>query len=508
MSKNSVPATQEVVLIGAGIMSATLAVLLKKLNPTLSVTVYEKLDVISGESSNAMNNAGTGHAGFCELNYTPQKENGIIDIHKAIDVASSFELSREFWSFLVTENLIQNPEEFISPTPHISFVWGEEDVNFLRKRWELLKEHPLFKDMEFSDDHDKIAEWAPLVMQNRKNDVPVAATRMVSGTDVNYGELTRKILLNLMFTNQIELHIAHEVKDLDKREDGKWDLTVKNLTTRKKFTKTADFVFVGAGGRAITLLEKSRIKEAKGYGGFPVSGEWLVCNNPEIVNQHHAKVYGKAKMGAPPMSVPHLDTRIINGKTCLLFGPFAGFSTKFLKNGSYWDFPSSMKKDNIVPMMSAGIHNIPLTKYLIEQVRQSKEDKMEALREYFPDAKTEDWFEETAGQRVQVIKKNGKGGVLQFGTEIVYAKDGSIGGLLGASPGASTAVAIMIELLQKCFPQQFETEWKAKITEMIPTYGNKTCDAAKCEASREKTARILGLIPTEPIEEKVPFFVS
>ncbi|GLB53159.1 putative malate:quinone oxidoreductase [Neptunitalea chrysea] len=495
MRKNSVPETQEVVLIGAGIMSATLAVLLKKLYPTLAITVYEKLDVISGESSNAMNNAGTGHAGFCELNYTPQNEDGSIDIKKAIDVASSFELSREFWSYLIKNNLIDNAEDFISATPHLSFVWGKDDVNFLRTRWETITTHPLFKDMEYSEDPEQIAKWIPLVMKDRKPGEPVAATRMESGTDVNYGELTRKILLNLMFNNDIELHIAHEIKDLAKQTDGSWELKVKNLTTKKKFTKKANFVFIGAGGKAITLLEKSNIKEAKGYGGFPVSGEWLVCNNPEVVEQHQAKVYGKAKIGAPPMSVPHLDTRRINGKTTLLFGPFAGFSTKFLKNGSYWDFMGSMRKDNIIPMISAGAHNVPLTKYLIDQVRQSKEDKIATLRDYFPDAKAEDWDEELAGQRVQVIQKDGKGGALKFGTEIVCAQDGSIAGLLGASPGASTAVSIMIGLIQRCFPEQFDSEWKTKIQDMIPSYGRTDLDEAHYLNSRQNTAKILSLIP-------------
>ncbi|GLB48212.1 malate dehydrogenase (quinone) [Neptunitalea lumnitzerae] len=509
MRKNSVPETQEVVLIGAGIMSATLAVLLKKLDPTLTITVYEKLDVISGESSNAMNNAGTGHAGFCELNYTPEKEDGSIDIKKAIDVASSFDLSREFWAHLVENEIISNPEDFITPTPHMSFVWGEDDVNFLRKRWETLSTHPLFKDMKYSEDWDEIASWLPLVMKDRKKGEPVAATRMEHGTDVNYGELTRKILMNLLFHNQIDLHMAHEVKNLKKKEDGSWELKVKNLATKKKSTKKANFVFIGAGGKAITLLEKSHIKEAKGYGGFPVSGEWLICNNPEVVKQHHAKVYGKAKIGAPPMSVPHLDSRQINGKASLLFGPFAGFSTKFLKNGSYWDFVGSMRKDNIVPMMSAGIHNIPLTKYLIEQVRQTKEDKLNALRDYFPDAKAEDWDEELAGQRVQVIQKDGKGGVLKFGTEIVCCEDGSLAGLLGASPGASTAVSIMIDLLQRCFPERFEAAWKGKIQEIIPSYNKASIAPKEYSDSRQRTAAILGLTPAmQHKREEVSSYVS
>lgn len=490
---SSATESKQVVLIGAGIMSATLAVFLNKLDPTLKIIVYEKLDVISGESSNATNNAGTGHSGFCELNYTPQKEDGSIDIAKAINIASSFELSREFWSFLVNEKVIKNPEEFIQAVPHLSFVWGEDDVDFLKKRWEMLKEHPLFKGMEFSDDPKEIEDWIPLIMNNRNSTEKVAATKMNNGTDVNFGELTRKILLGLFFKKNIELHMAHEVKDINKTKEGKWEIKVKNLTTKKKNKVQADFVFVGAGGRALNLLERSDIDEIKGFGGFPVSGEWLICNNEAIINQHHAKVYGKAKVGAPPMSVPHLDTRLINGKPSLLFGPFAGFSTKFLKNGSYWDFFDSMKTSNLVPMLSAGAHNIPLTKYLIDQVRQSKKDKIEALKEYYPDAKYEDWDQETAGQRVQVIKKSGKGGILQFGTEIVSTKDGSLAGLLGASPGASTAVKIMIDLLQTCFPERFENEWKAEIQHMIPSYGKTNLTEQDYMESRKRTSTVLGL---------------
>ncbi|SFU27100.1 malate dehydrogenase (quinone) [Pustulibacterium marinum] len=493
MSTENVADTKQVVLIGAGIMSATLATLLKKLNPGISISIFEKLDVISGESSNATNNAGTGHSGFCELNYTPQKEDGSVDISKAINVAKSFELSREFWSFLVKEKTIINPQEFIQAVPHMSFVWGEENIDFLKKRWELLKEHPLFKGMEFSDDWDEIASWIPLMMENRSKEEKVAVTKMPAGTDVNFGELTRKMLLGLFYEKEIDLHMAHEVKDIHRNSNGKWEVKVKNLTTKKKSIVEADFVFVGAGGRALNLLEKSKIEEIKGFGGFPVSGEWLVCNNEEVIKNHHAKVYGKAKVGAPPMSVPHLDTRLINGKPSLLFGPFAGFSTKFLKNGSYWDFFDSMKKDNIGPMLSAGAQNIPLTRYLIEQVRQDKKDKIESLREYFPNAKSEDWDQKTAGQRVQVIKKSGRGGILQFGTEVVSCKDGSLAGLLGASPGASTAVAIMIDLLQQCFPEKFESEWKAKIQEMIPSYGKENLDEAYYNESRNKTAQALGL---------------
>lgn len=480
----------DIVLIGAGIMSATLAVLLKELNPNFNITLFEKLDVVSGESSDALNNAGTGHSGYCELNYTPQKPDGSIDIKKAIDVAKWFELSREFWAYLVESGHVKNPSDFIRSTPHISFVWGENDVNFLQKRWEALHTHPLFQGMQYSEDYATLKEWMPLVMEGRTPSQKVAATKMDQGTDVNFGALTRSIVADLFLQKRIELKVAHEVKKLKKVGD-KWVVKVKNLATDNKFKVEADFVFIGAGGGSLYLLEKSGIEEAEGFGGFPVSGEWLICNNPEVIEKHYVKVYGKAKVGAPPMSVPHLDSRVIDGKNQLLFGPFAGFSTKFLKNGSYWDLPKSIEWSNIKPMLAAGLHNIPLTKYLIEQVRQSKDEKIEALREFFPNAVGSDWDEAVAGQRVQVIKKDEKeGGILQFGTEIVASKDGSIAALLGASPGASTSVKIMLDVIEKCFPEEMKN-WEGKIKQMIPSY--KMIDESALLAHRARANEILKL---------------
>lgn len=481
-----------VVLIGAGIMSATLAVLLRKLNPNIQISIFEKLDVISGESSDALNNAGTGHSGFCELNYTPEDADGNIDIQKAVNIAASFEKSKEFWAYLTEMGTIKNPSDFIRSVAHMSFVWGEDDVNFLHKRWQKMKDHPLFDCMKYSEDFNQLSEWMPLVMQDRDVNQRVAATRMEIGTDVNYGALTRQLIMNMLLDKQIDLFVAHEVYKL-KRKEGKWRIKVKNWATQEKKKIYADFVFIGAGGGSIQLLDKSGIEEGEGYGGFPVSGEWLICQNEEVIEKHHAKVYGKAKVGAPPMSVPHLDSRVIDGKKELLFGPFAGFSTKFLKNGSYWDLPLSIEWSNIKPMLSVGLHNIPLTKYLIEQVRQSKDDKIEALKEFFPDAKSEDWVEAVAGQRVQIIKKDEKeGGVLQFGTEIVHDAQGSIAALLGASPGASTAVKIMLDLMEMCFPENSE-EWKPKIQTMIPSYKNLEIDQNYYQNSRKRTAEILNL---------------
>ncbi|NIJ51502.1 malate:quinone oxidoreductase [Dyadobacter arcticus] len=471
--KSSKTGTPDVVLIGAGIMSATLGVLLKKLNPSMSISIFERLDRVTAESSDPWNNAGTGHSAFCELNYTPQLPDGSVEIKKAIQIAESFEVSKEFWAYLVENEIIDSPDTFIHNIPHMSFVWGNENVEYLHKRFEALSSHHLFRGMEYTEDKEVINNWVPLVMTGRDPEEKVAATRMQLGTDVNFGMLTKYMFDYLEKQNGVNLCLNHEVSDLSRNSDSSWTIEVKNRETNRSRDVKTKFVFIGAGGGSLLLLEKSNIPEGKGFGGFPVSGQWLVCNKPEIIEQHQAKVYGKASVGSPPMSVPHLDTRVIDGKKALLFGPYAGFSTKFLKNGSYLDLPSSIKLNNIKPMLAAGIHNIPLTKYLIDQVRQSPEDRLEALKEYLPEARLEDWELEKAGQRVQVIKKDKKeGGVLEFGTEMVTAADGSLAALLGASPGASTSVSIMIDLIHRCFKEAKTDEWQDGFRKIIPSFGS------------------------------------
>ncbi|MEP6749801.1 MAG: malate:quinone oxidoreductase [Bacteroidota bacterium] len=496
MSRSKHKSQPDIVLIGAGIMSATLGVLLKELNPAFTIEVLERLDSVALESSDAWNNAGTGHSAFCELNYTPEKEDGSISISKAVQIAAQFETSKEFWSFLLEKNYIRNPKEFITPVPHMSFVWGKENVQYLNKRYKALSAHHLFEGMKYAEEKEKLQQWVPLIMKDRQADQKIAATRMELGTDVNFGALTRKLFRYLFDLPGVTFHLAHEVRDLAKDDEGNWNIEAKNLTTGNKRHIQTKFIFIGAGGGSLPLLEKSDIPEASGYGGFPVSGQWLICNNQEIIEQHNAKVYGKASVGSPPMSVPHLDTRVIDGRKALLFGPYAGFSTRFLKNGSFWDLPGSIKFSNIKPMVMAGVHNLPLTKYLIEQVSQSAEDRLDALHEYMPSAKMEDWILETAGQRVQVIKKSeNEGGILEFGTEVVSAADGSIAALLGASPGASTAVAIMLDLLKRCFSEQLKTEdWQNKLKEMIPSYGKSLADDKELAMRiRHKTSEVLQL---------------
>jgi malate dehydrogenase (quinone) len=473
----------DVILIGAGIMSATLGVLLKNLQPDLKILIIERLDRVAGESSEAWNNAGTGHSALCELNYTPEKEEGGVDVSKALKIFDAYQLSLQFWTYLAETGIIKNPSDFIKPVPHLSFVIGEENVAYLKNRFELLTKYHGFSEMQFLEDRNELFELIPMMMAGRPESEKVAATFEMNGTDVNFGKLTKHLINHLKAQDGVKLRLQHEVQNIERLADGNWSITMDNLASEKVNKKKvfASFVFIGAGGGALPILEKSDIKEAKGYGGFPVSGQWLRCTNAQLVKKHAAKVYGKAKVGAPPMSVPHLDTRYIGGKKELLFGPFAGFTTKFLKEGSLLDLPSSITFNNIIPMLQVGMRNFDLTKYLLEQVIQSPEDRIEALREYYPEAKLEDWELMVAGQRVQIIKKAGKqGGVLEFGTEIVSSEDGSIAALLGASPGASTAVDVMLKLLERCFPHLYHTaEWQEKIKQMIPAYGQKLHNSPK-----------------------------
>ncbi len=482
----------DVILIGAGIMSATLGAILKELAPDWKITVFEQLDKAGEESSHELNNAGTGHAALCELNYTSEKSDGSIDISKAINVNEQFQVSMQFWSYLVQNKLIDNPQDFIMPLPHMSMVQGADNVVFLKKRFETMIQNPLFKGMEFSDNPETLKQWIPLIMNDRKSNEPIAATKIDTGTDVNFGALTRMLVKNLE-NQSVEVNFKHSVHSINRMKNGLWEVKVHDKDGCRMEYHKAKFVFLGAGGGSLELLQKTGIPEGKHIGGFPISGLFLQCKNEEIINQHHAKVYGKAAVGAPPMSVPHLDTRYIDGKKSLLFGPFAGFSPKFLKTGSNMDLVASIKPHNILTLLACGAKEMSLTKYLIQQLLLSKEQRMDELRDFVPNAKSEDWEVIVAGQRVQVIKDTEAGGkgTLQFGTEVVSAADGSIAALLGASPGASTAVPVMLEVIKRCFPQELK-KWEPKIKEMIPSFGQKLMDnPALLEEIHASTAEVL-----------------
>ncbi len=465
----------DLICVGGGIMSATLALMLKLIDKNQKILILERLDRVALESSAAWNNAGTGHSAFCELNYTPKRADGSIDVSKAIKVCSQFEKSKQFWSFLIRNSFINNPKDFIHAVPHHSWVEGENHVAFLKKRVNEMTKHPMFEGMKFSEDFRELEKWFPLIMKDREASEKIAGSRMELGTEVNYGVLTRTFFKILEEKFDTPVFTMHEVEDVDPTSAEDWMVKIKNLDTKKRIHCDAAHVFIGAGGGALPLLQKIEIDEKEGYGGFPVSGEWLICKNQEIIKKHHAKVYGKAEVGSPPMSMPHLDTRYIDGKQELLFGPFAGFSTKFLKEGSFFDLFKSIKWDNIPSMWGVFWHNIPLTKYLIEQVRMGHEDRVDELRKFVKNANSEDWELKVAGQRVQIIKRDEEeGGTLEFGTEVVHSKDGRITALLGASPGASVAVDIMIDLLHFAYPEKAKSElWQQKLTEMIPFWNKE-----------------------------------
>ncbi|MDZ4140422.1 MAG: malate dehydrogenase (quinone) [Methylotenera sp.] len=492
----------DVLLVGSGVMSATLASLLSELDNALSMTMVERLPTVAAESTDAWNNAGTGHAGYCELNYTPMNADGTVDIKRALAINSAFEVSLQFWSHLVEQNTLPSPRSFINPTPHLSFVWGDENVAFLRKRYDLLKAHHLFQDMEYSEDIDTLTTWMPLIMQQRDKTQKVAATRVSYGSDVDFGALTRYLVAYLETKNHFNLKLNTEVKSLKQHSNGRWHVRLMDVVTKKVKTIDAGFVFLGAGGGALKLLQKSGVPESHGYGGFPVSGQWLVCSNPEVIKQHSSKVYGKAALGAPPMSVPHLDTRIINGKPALLFGPYAGFTTKFLKQGSYLDFFKSLKPTNMKSMLSVGRHNTDLTRYLIGEALQKHATRVTTLRQFYPQANEADWHLESAGKRVQIIKNcNEKGGKLEFGTEIVASKNGSLAALLGASPGASVAVQSMLDVIERCFSTQVKSaDWQQKMKILVPSYGESLIENANLlNPIRNRTLSTLKLKQNESI---------
>lgn len=464
----------DLICVGGGIMSATLALLAKMLDPKMDILILERLDKVAQESSAAWNNAGTGHSALCELNYCPAKD-GSVDISKAEKICNQFEISKQFWSYLTAQGLIKDPKSFINPVKHHSWVTGEENATYLKKRYEVMKEHFMFDTIEFTESIEKMREWFPLIMHDRKEDEVMAASRIDRGAEMNFGSLTEQLFKILEEEYDTPVHCNMEVLDIDPDDEVEWFAKVKNLKTGEELEFDAHHVFIGAGGASLLLLQKVEIDEKDGYGGFPVSGQWLVCKNEDIIKQHNAKVYSKAGQGDPPMSTPHLDTRYINGKRELLFGPFAGFSPKFLKEGSYLDLFKSIQYDNISPMLGAFWKNLPLTQYLVEQVAMSFEDRMDDLRKFIKDAKNEDWEIVHAGQRVQIIKKDAfTGGELQFGTEVISSKDGSITCLLGASPGASTATFIMLQTLEKAFPEIMETaKGKEILSQMVPTYYKK-----------------------------------
>ncbi len=501
LTQRSVPAASnedapvDVVMVGAGIMSITLATYLQELQPDWNIQVYEQRDGVAEESSDGWNNAGTGHSAFAELNYTPELPDGSIETKRAVAIAEQFEVSRQFWAHQVKQGRLSQPSDFINPTPHMSFVWGDDNISFLHKRQQALVKNPLFHGMQYSEDPAQIRQWAPLMMEGRDPQQKVAATWMPLGTDVNFGVITRQLTAGLQRSPNFGLHLGHQVSALRQNQDRTWNVTVKDLKTNTETTTRARFVFIGAGGAALKLLQMSGIPESRDYAGFPVGGQFLAFQGENVAGRHSVKAYGMAETGSPPMSVPHLDARKLDGKPVVLFGPFALYSTKFLKHGSWFDLYSSVNHNNVGPMLRVGADNLDLVQYLLAQARLDDSDRQAELVKYFPNAKPEDWKLITAGQRVQIIKRDPlKGPVLQFGTEIVTDKDHTLAALLGASPGASTSPPIMLDLMAKAFPDEMKAGWETRLRQIVPSYGLKLNDsAALTNQIRGQTSQALHL---------------
>jgi len=479
----------DVLLVGSGIMSANLAALLKQLDPALRIQVYEATEGLAQEASDGWNNAGTGHAGLCELSYTPTYgADGEVDVRKAISIFNEFEHSLQFWGYAAAHGMLPEPSSFINAVPHISFVHGAEWVDFLASRHRGLSRHHFFGEMEFTSDRAKIAEWAPLLLDARdartranepvpKKGVcdPIAATRMPQGTDVNFGEIARGLLTWLAAQDGCGVATSQRITHLEKatgKTGGGWRITVRDLRNGDVRHVHTKFVFIGAGGGSLPLLQKAGIVEQRGLGGFPIGGQWLVCDNPDIVSRHRAKVYGQPLDAAPTMAVPHLDTRILNGKQTLLFGPFGSWTTKFLhKSGRWTDLPRSIRLHNLATLLKIGASNLGLIRYLIQQGTQSMKDRLDVLHVFYPGARLEDWRLIDAGIRVQAIKKtDGEAGIVHYGTEVITNSEKTLSALLGASPGASTSVAIVLQVLENCFGEKLaEPAIRARLAELIPS---------------------------------------
>ena len=489
----------DITLVGGGVMSLTLAVLISELNPKLKIHIIEKLSVCAKESSGPLNNAGTGHAGYCELNYTPHNNEGKIIIKRAIEINEMFEVSLQFWAYLDKKYPIFNPKKFLKKIPHISFVWGEKNVALLRKRFLALKKQPLFKEMEFTEDHKKIKKWSPLLIEGREPSENIAATNIPHGTDVNFGELTAQLLKILSKNKNFNLSLNTNVTKIKlesnvwiKESKKRWIIDTTNNKLNKKISNESSLVFIGAGGMAINLLQKMKLKEAFGYAGYPISGKWLVSYNKSIIKKHKAKVYSHVLPKAPPMSIPHLDLRVIAGSEMLLFGPFAGFSFKFLKYGSSLDLFKSIKMNNIKTLIFVMFKNLGLLAYLIKQALMSNRSRIDQLRGFYPNVQNKDWSPYVAGQRVQIIKNCPiNGPKLEFGTEIIFTKNKNLAALLGASPGASVAVSSMIKVLTNLLNDDSN---KSKLKKIIPSYGYElNNDPALLKRIRTKTYKQLGL---------------
>ncbi|XZE19233.1 malate:quinone oxidoreductase [Pirellulaceae bacterium SH449] len=461
--------SSDIILIGSGIMSSTLAVMLKQLEPRLRIRLIEATTELAREASDGWNNAGTGHAGICELSYTPVRgPDGKVPIERALKIFEQFEQSKQFWGYLVRNQLVGEPSDFIHSVPHVCLLSGAEGVEFLRDRHAAMQQHHFFKSMKWTTDPDEIHHWAPLVMEGRDSS-HVAATSG-EGTEVNYGLLARRMCEWLSVQDECEVMSGYKVTRLRREHDG-WRVEVQSSESREVRQERGKFVFVGAGGGCLPLLQSAGLGEFRGLAGFPIGGQWLICDEPSICARHESKVYGATPPSAPSLGAGHLDIRRLNGQRQLLFGPFASWTTRFLKQtGSWSDLLRSVRLDNVTTLVRAGVHNSSMVRYLINQGIQSMEQRLKALREFYPQARAEHWRLQQAGIRVQTIKKTDRGAIF-FGTEVVSTADRTLSALLGASPGASVSVSIALDVVRTCFPHMLSSaKGRERMKQMIATY--------------------------------------
>jgi len=493
-------------------MSSTLGVMLKRLDPRLRIQIIEVTPDLAREASDGWNNAGTGHAGICEISYTPSKdEQGRVPIGRALRIFEQFEHSKQFWGSVTADGMVGAPGDFIHAVPHVCFVKGVEDVDFLQTRHAAMLEHHFFRGMTLTMDPPVIHQWAPLVMEGREPG-PVAATTG-DGTEVDYGLLARRLCGWLAEQEHCGIAAGWKVTKL-RRGSGEWHAWLRCAASGEERELRARFVFVGAGGGSLPLLQSTGLAEVAGLAGFPIGGQWMVCDEPSVCARHEAKVYGTTPPSSPSLGAGHLDVRRLSGRRQLLFGPFASWTTSFLKHTGRWsDLPLSIKPENLATLLRAGARNLPLVKYLIAQGLQSLEDRMAAVREFYPNAQPAQWRLVQAGIRVQTIRKENCGAIT-FGTEVFSSADRSLAALLGASPGASVSVNIALEVIQTCLPHLLaSSEGRERMRQMILTFDQdlkQPGSAALFEKTTREAAERLQLTgqsqpssPTQPTSQSI-----
>ncbi|NMT64961.1 malate:quinone oxidoreductase [Marinobacter orientalis] len=452
-----------VIIIGAGIMGTTFATLAKEMVPDLDITILERLDGPGEGNSSAFWNAGTGHEANCELNYTPVDEE-VISVEKALKIHAQFNVAKQFWAYLIEKGAIKDPTTFINQTKHCTIV-SEPAIQELKLRFKEMSAHHFFEHMRYSEDFDEIKSWIPYTMEERPRHEKMAATVIETGTDVNFGALTEQMAEYAVNDLGVRIEYGTHVRRVHRSPTGRWviEAVSKGVPVQHK----ADVLFVGAGGGAFPLLKRSHLPFRSRFAGFPVGGRFLQAQiSEEQARYYTAKTYGKAKVGAPPMSVPHLDLRVVDGKHYLLFGPFASFKPVLERGRGFFDYLTSIRLHDIPGLLNVALEHFPLVKYLVSESFKGEKSMFEELDSFAPGlSKKFDWKPIAAGQRVQIIKD----GDLQMGTEIVVSKDKTYGTLLGASPGASVSPEVMLRCLEQLLPSIFsKEEARKKKQEMFP----------------------------------------